>query len=641
MKALIRGLVTPVLLLASVSSCAVSAFAQDISDSAMQQIRALLLEKEARSATQRKLSASLVYAGNAARGVATGGVTDLGNPASSVHIGPQGALVKIKGTVSPGLLNAIGQMGGRVIYSSAARGAIQARVPVTGLEGLAARGDVRSMSASYPPRLSGGPLRRSSPPSAGIDALPFRFGKLGMSFFLGSITSQGVFTHAANTAAATYGVNGSGIKVGVLSDSAEALAMLIGTGDLPPGTLNVADIDQNLNGGPGSSEGSAMMEIIYDLAPGVQLFFASAYNGEDSFADNIRLLRNTYHCDVIVDDVSYSDEPAFQDGVIAKAVNDVTQDGALYFSAAGNGGNITNGTSGTWEGDFHPAGPAGTPLPAGYTLHSFGASSFVRLTAATSLVSLQWSDPFGNSTNDYDFFILDQAGTTVIGASATTQAGAGYDPIEEAFRVTPFPVNSRIVVVARAGAQVRALHLGTWGARLSVSTSGETHGHNAPAGCALSNPNCPGLAFGVAAVGWNSARGPLRAFVGGASNPSEPFSSDGPRRMFFYPDGTPITPGNLRFGTNGGVVLTKPDITAADGVTTRTPGFSPFYGTSAAAPHAAAVAAIVKSARPSATGAEIFNALTSTALDIRAAGIDRDSGYGIVMAPAAVNAILH
>ena len=462
-----------------------------------------------------------------------------------------------------------------------------------------------------------------------------------MSFFLGSITSQGVFTHAANTAAATYGVNGSGIKVGVLSDSAEALAMLIGTGDLPPGTLNVADIDQNLNGGPGTSEGSAMMEIIYDLAPGVQLFFASAYNGEDSFADNIRLLRNTYHCDVIVDDVSYSDEPAFQDGVIAKAVNDVTQDGALYFSAAGNGGNITNGTSGTWEGDFHPAGPAGTPLPAGYTLHSFGASSFVRLTAATSLVSLQWSDPFGNSTNDYDFFILDQAGTTVIGASATTQAGAGYDPIEEAFRVTPFPVNSRIVVVARAGAQVRALHLGTWGARLSVSTSGETHGHNAPAGCALSNPNCPGRAFGVAAVGWNSARGPLRAFVGGASNPSEPFSSDGPRRMFFYPDGTHITPGNLRFGTNGGVVLTKPDITAADGVTTRTPGFSPFYGTSAAAPHAAAVAAIVKSARPSATGAEIFNALTSTALDIRAAGIDRDSGYGIVMAPAAVNAILH
>ena len=112
-----------------------------------------------------------------------------------------------------------------------------------------------------------------------------------------------------------------------------------------------------------------MMEIVYDMAPGVKLFFASAFNGEDSFADNIRLLRNTYHCDIIVDDVSYSDEPVFQDGVIAKAVNDVTQNGALYFTSSGDGGNLTNGTSSTWEGDFNPAGAASTPLPAGYTLH--------------------------------------------------------------------------------------------------------------------------------------------------------------------------------------------------------------------------------------------------------------------------------
>jgi subtilisin family serine protease len=111
--------------------------------------------------------------------------------------------------------------------------------------------------------------------------------------------------------------------------------------------------------------------------------------------------------------------------------------------------------------------------------------------------------------------------------------------------------------------------------------------------------------------------------------------------MFYFADGTPITPGNFLFGTNGGVVLVKPDIAAADGVSTRTPFFSPFFGTSAAAPHAAGVAALVKSANPAATGAQIFNALTGTALDIRAVGIDRDSGYGIVMAPAAVNAILH
>ena len=238
-----------------------------------------------------------------------------------------------------------------------------------------------------------------------------------------------------------------------------------------------------------------MMEIVYDMAPGVQLFFASAFNGEDSFADNIRLLRNTYHCDIIADDVSYSDEPVFQDGVIAKAVNDVTQDGALYFSSAGNEGNLTNGTSGTWEGDFNPSAAAGAPLPPGYTLHSFGASNFVRLTAATPDITLHWSDPLGNSSNDYDLFILNSAGTAVIGSSTTAQTGAGSNPIEEVFNGNGFPANARIVVVAKAGAQPRALHIGTFGGALQVSTSGETHGHNAPGRLPADGPELPGASL--------------------------------------------------------------------------------------------------------------------------------------------------
>src|SRR5262249_31043937 len=102
------------------------------------------------------------------------------------------------------------------------------------------------------------------------------------------------------------------------------------------------------------------------------------------------------------------------------------------------------------------------------------------------------------------------------------------------------------------------------------------------------------------------------------------------------PSGVPLTPGNVLFSTNGGVTFIKPDIAAADGVTTRTPGFNPFFGTSAAAPHAAGIAALIKSAKPSLTPAQIYNAMISTALDIRAAGVDRDSGYGLVMAPPAV-----
>ena len=191
-------------LLAGVFGAAV-ANAQDISDSAYQQIRALLLEKQSRTAVQRKLSASLVYAGNTARGVATAGVTDLGDPATSLHMGPQGALVRIQATVSPDLLNTIRQVGGRVIYSNSARGAIQARVPVNFIEALAARADVRTINSTIPPKVTGASLatllRHYRLPLSGIGRAagqPYRFDPfLGLSFFIGSLTSQGFITHGA------------------------------------------------------------------------------------------------------------------------------------------------------------------------------------------------------------------------------------------------------------------------------------------------------------------------------------------------------------------------------------------------------------------------------------------------------------
>ncbi len=617
-----------------------AASAQDISDSAIQQIADLLREKESRTPVQRKLSSSLIYAGAVARGTSVAGMQNFGGGTSSLNVDSRyGVLVNIKASVSPDLLNAIQQAGGRVVYPSPTRGTVRARIPLGAMESLAGRADVQAIRSALPPRHNGMTLAQFLGPrlknKARTQPRSHLFQNLDTPFFIGATTTQGLVTHGANTVQG-IGVRGNGIKVGVLSDSAEALATLIGTGDLPPGALNVADIID----GPGTSEGTAMMEIVYDLAPGVQLFFASAFNSPESFADNILMLRNTYGCDIIVDDVTYSDEGVFQDGVIAQAVNAVTQSGALYFSSAGNSGNLTNSDSSAWEGDFVFGGT--NALLPGYTLHSFGAQSFNRLTTTTGVIDLSWSDPLGNSTNDYDLFLLNPAGTAVLASSTSPQTGAGSDPFEELFSETGFPANARIVIAAKAGVTPRALHLDLFfGEPLQLKTSGVTFGHNASAGCVLVDPACPGRAFGVAAVAWNSARGFTRAFVGGASNPTESFSSDGPRRIFYKADGTPITSGNFLFGTNGGLVLVKPDITAADGVSTRTPGFSPFFGTSAASPHAAGVAALVKSANPSATGAQIFSALTSTALDVRAVGIDRDSGYGIVMAPAAVNAILH
>ena len=71
---------------------------------------------------------------------------------------------------------------------------------------------------------------------------------------------------------------------------------------------------------------------------------------------------------------------------------------------------------------------------------------------------------------------------------------------------------------------------------------------------------------------------------------------------------------------------------AADGAATNVLGFETFFGTSAAAPHAGAVAALVWSSNLALTAAQVRTALISTALDIEAPGVDRDSGVGIVMA---------
>jgi HYR domain/Subtilase family len=236
-------------------------------------------------------------------------------------------------------------------------------------------------------------------------------------------------------------------------------------------------------------------------------------------------------------------------------------------------------------------------------------------------ISLYWSDPLGASSNDYDLFRLNAAGTLVLGSSTNIQNGT-QDPYEQ---VTQNAASPRLVIVKKGTAAPRFLHLNANHGQLSIRTAGSTHGHAAVTGVA---------AYGVAAT---PAVGPFpQAFNSG--NHVESTSSDGPRQIFYHGDGTAITPGNV--SSTGGQVLQKPDFTAADGVSVSGVGgfTTPFFGTSAAAAHAAAIAALVKSANTALTPAEIRTLLTSTAIDIEAPGVDRNSGAGIIMARSAVQA---
>ncbi|MEV8612276.1 S8 family serine peptidase [Amycolatopsis sp. NPDC051373] len=526
----------------------------------------------------------------------------------------------ITGTTGTAVAQAVRAAGGTVRYASP-DGAVRADLPLAAVDKIAARGDVAAVA-----------------PAA--QAMTWREQDPRRELVAQAVTqvSEGDKAHGAGTARAQYGVTGSGIKVCVLSDGVNSLSKSQAAGELP-----AVDV---LAGQAGSGdEGTAMLEIVHDLAPGATLGFATAFTSEASFAANIRALRTTGHCTVIVDDVAYFDESPFQDAQVAQAVNDVTAAGTLYFSSAGNSGNLTDGTSGYYEGDFRASastlpGISGTP-------HDFDPGSAVQTSdplSAGSLgkpVTLFWSDPWGKSGNDYDLFILNASGS-VVSSSDNPQTGS-----QNPYEIASVPTTGsgyRVAVVKYSGADrflalnvIRGRFVAS-GSLKAFSTAGVTSGHSAAAD-----------AFSVAAAPAATAFGrPLE--TGDPANPAGPFpgqftaaskwerfTSDGERHLFFNPDGTEVTPGNV--SSTAGATRAKPDITAADGVATSVAGFQPFYGTSAAAPHAAAIAALLLSGKPTATPAEIRSALVSSAIDLGAPGYDAVTGAGVIMAGPALEAL--
>jgi hypothetical protein len=619
-----------------------------LSVAAQQQIRALLSEKEGRSPEQRKLHSQLIYMMKAHRGepMTMGGeVLTLRSVTDMVKLDEKGRVtVEINANASRQLLANIQMLGGEVLHASVKGRSIRAIVPLASLEHLASDQAVRSIRPAYgavtnrratgsgrtgvngtaTPRKISGVRPNFDQRSMNVRSrLSAAMGKVGAAAKAqdpttnaGTVTSQGDVAHNVAAARNFFGVNGTGVKIGVLSDSVDFLAQSVASGNLPPDVTVLPG-----QGGAGIGEGTAMLEIIHDLAPGAKLFFATAFNGIQSFADNIRALRAA-GCDIIVDDVIYFVESPLHDDIVTTAVNEVVADGALYFSSAGNEGNFNDGTSGTWEGDFKNSRVT-LPLLPGGTLHDFGNGVISNRSEAGGIVlTLHWSDPLGESVNDYDLFIMDNALTTVLAASTTVQDGD-----DDPFEITGgAPGNTRVLIFKADSAQRRALHLNNFRGQLGVTTPGTIRGHAAAAD-----------GYGVAAINVALAAG--GSFTGGPTNPVELFSADGFRRVFFKSDGSPYTPGKFLFSNNGGEVRKKPDLTAADGVATSVPTFPSFFGTSAAAPHAAAIAALLKSAKPNATQARIRRALTRTALDIEAAGVDVDSGAGIVDAFAALQFI--
>ena len=566
-----------------------SQFLEALRTSAQRTVNSQLLDEQ-RTPTQQKLNAQLQDALRAPLQKPTvAGTSRL--QATEADAKNERVMVDIRADVTPAVLKRIRDLGGTVITGVPKYEAIRAQLPLRAMEMLAALDAIRTI------RPADEAVTRKDD------------------------TSEGDVAHRAKSARTTHRVTGAGIGIGVISDGVRTLADRQASGDLParvtvlPGQAGRGD------------EGTALLEIVHDLAPGAELYFATGIGSQAQMAANIEVLCKA-GANVIVDDIGYTSEAAFQDDIVAKGVNAAVAGGCYFFSAGGNDGNLTDGTTGVWEGDY----AAGTALIVdGETLgvrHDFGGGVEGNEVSGrgVSAIVLQWADPLGASASDYDLFLVNEDGDVI--ASSTDIQDGTQDPIESILsRFLSFSGLS--VVVVKASGSDRYLRVHAHGGRLGIQTAGNLYGH-----AAAEN------AVSVAMVDVRTAAGSGNVFNGTESVRTD--NSDGPRRIFFQPDGTAITTGN--FSSTGGKLLQKPDLTAATCVSTATPGFSTFCGTSAAAPHAAAIAALMLEAAGGpdlVTPAQLRTAMTGTGavLDIETTGVDRDSGAGIVMALGAVDAV--
>ena len=472
----------------------------------------------------------------------------------------------------------------------------------------------------------------------------------GPQTFVGLTTTQGDDALRADLARAQLGLDGTGIKVGVISDSynrrtnaATTAPTDIANNDLPPAD-RIQILDDTF---AGSDEGRAMMQLIHDIAPGASLAFhtavattaAGAVVTDASIAQAIQDLAAA-GCDIIVDDIGGPDEPMFMDGLAARAIDQAAGQGVVYFSSAANGGRTgydsayrDSGTTITIDGN--PVGRA----------HDFDPGAGVDFRQAVTIpngrgafIEFQWDRPHTsltgvNSSTDMDIFLIDTAVNQLV-ASSEGANSAGGDPVEALFFANTTGRTNFEIVITRFSAA------GTEPGRIKFVNRQSTMTINQfdTASPTLFGHQNARLGASVGAAFWNNTP----EF---GTNPPvvESFSSVGGTPILFDNAGTRLAAAENR---------NMPRFTATDGGNNTFFGTDVaqdadtrpnFFGTSAAAPEAAAVAALMLQRVPAASPAQVFAALAATAVDMDdpflagfQTGRDDATGAGLIRALEAV-----
>jgi len=362
----------------------------------------------------------------------------------------------------------------------------------------------------------------------------------------------------------------------------------------------------------------------------------------------------------------------FQDGIIARAADTVAAAGIPYYSSIGNSERRS------FEGAFNP-GPVfnGTEIPScgipglfpfpvfPGIIHDFdpgpGVDVFQEFTlnpgeniAGTLPIMFQWDQPYlsqgtgtAGSASDYDIYlVLTDAGNEPVTAPCVLQASIGDnissgDPVEAMAGIglgplATAPVKVAILINKFENTEPDAPEIQPDAGLMKwISFGGKRPDeYDTRSGTGYGHANAAG-AEGVGAAFYAET---LRF---GIYPVIEPFSSAGGVPILFDTDGNRLPAPEVRL---------KPGVTGPDGTNTtffgfdvEPDGFPNFFGTSAAAPHASAVAALMLEVNPSLTPAEIYEIMRGTAFDmddpstpVFDVGFDFGTGAGLINARRAL-----
>jgi hypothetical protein len=513
---------------------------------------------------------------------------------------------------------ALSAAGARILHINDRYGIVTAVVAPHQLAAVAALPGVVSIQEALAPMIRS-PNRSSEQPAASLAGR-----KTPPACPAGSVISEGDTQLHADRARERFGLDGSGVTVGVLSGSYDVENAIqlnaaddIASGDLPGagnpcGYVTPVQVLAESRVGAGRDEGRAMLQIVHDMAPGAALEFATASDGLYAFADNIRRLRSVGRADIVVDDYYYPEEPFFQDGPVNVAIRDVVQDGALYVTAGGNI-NVADSSGhaiGSYEAPaYRPSAcPAlndasGNAVAAGVDCHDFdpgdGENPRIGMTLPAGgliVLNFQWSEPWFGVATDLDIFLVDEH-NTVLGQSIN---GLGPSPFELiGYSNTAAESQQIYLVVGRTSGATPRLKFVVGSAALAAPPITRLEYADLRSidqfGPTMTDHALSADAITVGAAAYNDARR------------TASFSSHGPATVYWAPvesirAAAPLADPSVR---------AKPDIIATTGSRTtfygRTtfggPRCNPaepanavcrFFGTSASAPHAAGVLALVK-----------------------------------------------